>query len=281
MVFLQKKEEMVLFPKAKINLGLSITGKRPDGFHNIETIFYPINICDALEFVEADFADKSDLLTVTGIETGSSPEDNLVLKAVKLLRAKWSFPALKIHLHKAIPAGAGLGGGSSDASFMLKAVNRHYWLDISNEELRSMALSLGSDCPFFLDCEPSFARGRGELLKPLNLDLSKYYLVLLNPGIGVNTREAYQNCRPATPLFDLNNIEKVSIKEWKNILFNDFEAYVFGKYPLIGRLKEGLYQSGALFSLMSGSGSSVYGIFEQKPALPTNLRDYLIWEGPM
>jgi 4-diphosphocytidyl-2-C-methyl-D-erythritol kinase len=272
---------MILFPKAKINLGLSITGKRPDGFHNIETIFYPVNICDALEFVESDNTEKTDILTVTGIETGSSTDDNLVMKSVKLLREKHLFPSLKIHLHKVIPAGAGLGGGSSDASFMLKSLNRHYGLDISSEELRSMALGLGSDCPFFLDCEPSFASGRGEILKPLALDLSKYYLVLLNPGIGVNTREAYQNCSPATPLFDLYNIEKVSINEWKNVVFNDFEGYVFRKHPVIGQLKEGLYQAGALFSSMSGSGSSVFGIFAKEPALPGKLQDYLIWEGPM
>jgi 4-diphosphocytidyl-2-C-methyl-D-erythritol kinase len=272
---------MILFPKAKVNLGLSITGKRPDGFHNIETIFYPVNICDALEFVESDNAEGSDVLTVTGIETGSSADDNIVMKAVKLLRGKYLFPILNLHLHKAIPAGAGLGGGSSDASYMLKSLNRHYGLDIRSEELRSMALGLGSDCPFFLDCEPSFASGRGEILKPLALDLSKYYLVLLNPGIGVNTREAYRNCKPATPLFDLKNIEKVSINEWKNVLFNDFEGYVFKKHPVIGQLKEGLYRAGALFSSMSGSGSSVFGIFAQKPALPVSLTEYVIWEGPM
>jgi len=182
-------------------------------------------------------------------------------------------------LHKAIPSGAGLGGGSSDASFMLKSVSRHFALDIGNEELRSMALVLGSDCPFFLDCEPSFASGRGELLKPLNLDLSKYYLVLLNPGIGVNTREAYQNCKPATPLFDLNNAGIVGIDKWKNVLFNDFEEYVFRKHPLIGDLKQGLYKAGALFSSMSGSGSTVFGIFQEKPDLSGKLIHYVIWEG--
>jgi len=270
---------MILFPKAKINLGLSITGKRPDGFHNIETIFYPINLCDALEFVEAGHSEESDILTATGTETGSSADDNLVMKAVKLLRAKRSFPILKIHLHKAIPSGAGLGGGSSDASFMLKSVNRHFSLDISNEELHSMALSLGSDCPFFLECEPSFASGRGEILKPLNLDLGRYFLVLLNPGIGVNTREAYQNCSPEPSRYNLSDIEKAEINEWKNFLFNDFEEYVFRKHPVIGDLKQGLYQSGALFSSMSGSGSSVFGIFPEKPGLSGNLNDYLIWEG--
>jgi 4-diphosphocytidyl-2-C-methyl-D-erythritol kinase len=272
---------MILFPKAKINLGLSITGKRPDGYHNIETIFYPVNICDALEFVEVGNIATPDLLTVTGIDTGSLSDDNLVMKALKLLRSKYSFSPLKIHLHKAIPTGAGLGGGSSDASFMLKSVNRHFGLYITNDELRSMALSLGSDCPFFLECEPSFASGRGEILKQLNLDLGSYFLVLLNPGIGVNTREAYQNCSPEPSRHNLCDIEKVEINEWKNFLFNDFEKYVFRKHPLIGELKEDLYQSGALYSSMSGSGSSVYGIFEQKPLLPGNLTDYLIWEGPM
>ncbi len=262
---------MILFPKAKINLGLSITGRRSDGYHNIETIFYPVNICDALEFVEVKNNETTDLLTVTGIETGSLTDENLVMKALKLLRSKHSFSPLKVHLHKAIPIGAGLGGGSSDASFMLKSVNRHFGLDITNDELRAMALSLGSDCPFFLDCEPSFATGRGEILKPLNLDLGRYFLVLLNPGIGINTKEAYQNCSPEPSLHNLTDIEKVDINEWKSFLFNDFEDYVFRKHPLIGQLKEGLYLAGALFSSMSGSGSSVFGIFSEKPSIPRNL----------
>ena len=191
---------MIVFPKAKINLGLRITGKRNDGYHNIETVFYPVSLCDALEFVVSPEAHEKDILTVTGISVGVSPEENIVMKAVSKLREKYSFPWLKIHLHKAIPHGAGLGGGSSDAACMLKALNRHFQLSISEQEMKSIALDIGSDCPFFIDGDPAFASGRGEILESINPVLSGYYLLLLNPGVGINTGEAYQNCRPETPV---------------------------------------------------------------------------------
>ena len=208
---------MIVFPKAKINLGLRITGKRNDGYHNIETIFYPVSFCDALEFVVDPEPHEKDILTVTGIIRGVSPEENIVMKAVSKLREKYSFPILKIHLHKAIPHGAGLGGGSSDAACMLKALNRHFSLSVGEKEIKSMALDIGSDCPFFIDGDPAFASGRGEILEPINPVLSGYYLLLLNPGVGINTREAYQNCRPETPLSSLLLLAEHDIKEWKEL----------------------------------------------------------------
>jgi 4-diphosphocytidyl-2-C-methyl-D-erythritol kinase len=270
---------MIVFPKAKINIGLRITGKRTDGFHNIETIFYPVNLSDALEFAVSDEETDKDSLTVTGINTGCAPYDNLVMKVVRKLREKFTFPVLKIHLHKAIPSGAGLGGGSSDAAFLLRALDRHYNLDAGTETFMKIALELGSDCPFFIDAIPSYATGRGEILTPAGTNLSSFYLILLNPGVGIDTSEAYRNCRPEQPSDDLLAHYNSPVDKWKDLIFNDFEEFAFRKYPLIGELKSRLYQTGALFSSMSGSGSSVFGIFRSKPLIPDKLKDYIIWEG--
>ena len=272
---------MIVFPKAKINIGLRITRKRPDGYHDIETLFYPVGLCDALEFVISAEPLDNDSFTVTGIGTGSDPEDNLVVKTLEKLREKYSFPFLKIHLHKIIPAGAGLGGGSSDAAFLLKAILRHF--DLLNDEdiLKAAALELGSDCPFFIECIPAYATGRGEILEPIRQILSGYYILLLNPGVGISTREAFQNCHPVTPTTSLLQLIEHPATEWKELIINDFEDFAFKKYPVIGEIKESLYSCGALFSSMSGSGSTVYGLFQEKPKISAELKDFLIWEGVM
>jgi 4-diphosphocytidyl-2-C-methyl-D-erythritol kinase len=272
---------MIVFPKAKINIGLRITGRRPDGYHDIETLFYPVRLSDALEFVVFDAPLKKDTLIITGIDTGSDPEDNLVIKTVRKLREKYTFPFLKIHLHKVIPAGAGLGGGSSDAACLLKIINKYFKLNIDEHDLKATALEMGSDCPFFIDCIPAFASGRGEILKPIKPVLTGYYILLINPGIGINTREAYQNCRPGHPSTSLSQLIEYPITEWKEIIINDFEKFAFKKYPRIRDIKKALYSSGALFSSMSGSGSTVYGIFSGKPELSDKLKDFMIWEGTM
>lgn len=270
---------MVVFPKAKINLGLHITGKRSDGYHDIETLFYLTGLSDALEFVISDNAAGKDILSTTGINTGGTTEDNLVIKAIRKLREKYTFPYLKIHLHKTIPVGAGLGGGSSDSTCFLKAINRYFELKISEQELKNVALELGSDCPFFIEGVPSFASGRGEILSPAPNVLSGYYMVILNPGVSINTREAYQNCKPVKPPSSLPEIIAHPITEWKALITNDFEDFAIKKYSIIGKFKKELYDSGALFGLMSGSGSSVYGIFPSKPNLPSDLLKFVIWEG--
>jgi 4-diphosphocytidyl-2-C-methyl-D-erythritol kinase len=270
---------MIVFPTAKINLGLRITGKRNDGYHDIETIFYPVGPYDALEFVTSDKPGNKDILITTGINTGCDPEENLVIKALRKLREKHSFPHLKVHLHKVIPVGAGLGGGSSDSSCLLKAINRRFALNISEQELKDISLELGSDCPFFIKGVPAFATGRGELLRPVDHVLSGFYIVLLNPGLSISTREAYQNCTPGRPSESLIVLITHPITEWRQTILNDFEDFVFKKHSLIGKIKEELYNSGALFCLMSGSGSSVYGIYHEKPELPEKLRNYVIFEG--
>jgi len=270
---------MVIFPKAKINLGLHVTEKRHDGFHNIETIFYPVGLSDALEIVVAEDGRKEDSLTVTGLPTGGNTENNLVIRAVNLLRGHYSFPVLKIHLHKIIPSGAGLGGGSSDAAFTIRAINKCFRLSVSSEMMRSYALELGSDCPFFIECLPSYATGRGEILRPVNEFLKGYYIVLVNPGISISTGKAYENCRPAIPEKSLPEIIKLPPSSWKDSLTNDFEDYVFRKHPQIGDIKRSLYNSGALYSSMSGSGSTVYGIFKEEPALPEKLKGLTVYRG--
>jgi 4-diphosphocytidyl-2-C-methyl-D-erythritol kinase len=270
---------MIVFPNAKINIGLRITGKRQDGFHNIETLFYPVGLCDALEFVISDKHIGKDILTSTGIDTGSSPADNIVMKAIIRLRGIRSFPFLKIHLHKAIPAGAGLGGGSSDAACLLRAVNHHFDLGIDLNELKDISLNLGSDCPFFIYGVPSLAYGRGEDLTPVKSILTGYYLTILNPGVSISTGEAYKNCHPGTPPESLKQLIEYPLIEWKELILNDFEEFAFKKHPIIADLKEELYKSGAVFSLMSGSGSSVYGIFSEKPKLSEKLKEFVIWEG--
>ncbi|MCX6326264.1 MAG: 4-(cytidine 5'-diphospho)-2-C-methyl-D-erythritol kinase [Bacteroidia bacterium] len=270
---------MIVFPKAKINLGLRIIGKRPDGYHDIETLFYPVELSDALEFVVSAARVKKDILTVTGISTGSDPEDNLVMKTVRKLREIYSFPFLKIHLHKVIPVGAGLGGGSSDAAHLLKAINRCFGLYIDENNLKATALELGSDCPFFIDSFPAFASGKGEILKPIKPVLSGYHLFLLNPGIGINTREAFQSCRAEHPTTSLFQLIDRPVTEWKELIINDFEEFAFKKHPHIGEIKNELYNSGAIFSSMSGSGSTVYGIFSEKPKLQGKLKDFVIYEG--
>jgi 4-diphosphocytidyl-2-C-methyl-D-erythritol kinase len=277
--FYNKYQEMVIFPKCKINIGLRITGKRSDGFHNIETIFYPVCFCDALEFVVAKEPVREDSLTITGLLTDSSPDDNLVIKAVRLMREGNKIPFLKIHLHKAIPAGAGLGGGSSDAANMLKALNRYFDLSFNTEDLREMALALGSDCSFFIESIPVFAEGRGEIMTPVKPVLEGMYLLLVNPGIQIRTREAYQECHPHKPETNLNNLFINKIEKWKELIINDFEVPIFKKYPKIKNIKDNLYEMGAVYSSISGSGSTVYGIFKRKPEISDNIRSLIVYSG--
>jgi 4-diphosphocytidyl-2-C-methyl-D-erythritol kinase len=272
---------MIVFPIAKINLGLNITAKRGDGYHDIETVFYPVPLCDALEFVVSDDKGGRDIFVTTGINTGGDPEDNLVLKTLRKLREKYTIPNLRIHLHKAIPAGAGLGGGSSDSACFLRGLNRFFNLGISMSELNKISLEIGSDCPFFIEGVPAHATGRGEILNPVDTVLSGYYIVLLNPGVGINTREAYQNCIPHNPAESLAQLIQKPVTTWRGSVVNDFESFAFRKFTVIQKIKDELYNSGAIFSLMSGSGSTVYGIFKEKPKLREELHKYIIFEGKL
>ncbi len=265
---------MIVFPRAKINIGLRIMEKRPDGYHNIETFFYPVDLTDALEFVVRKDNRRHDTLRVTGVMEESNPSANLVMKAVKLMRQSFDFPRLRIHLHKDIPIGAGLGGGSSDAAGMLRALNKYFNFGLNSEELRSFAGRLGSDAPFFIDGTPSFAEGVGNILSEFPLDLSRYHIVILYPNVDVSTAEAYAGCVPGPEGLSLRELLKLPVSEWRDKVANDFELNIFRKYPLVSMLKMALYEAGALYASMSGSGSSVYGIFPENPVLPPEISRY-------
>jgi 4-diphosphocytidyl-2-C-methyl-D-erythritol kinase len=266
------------FHKPNNNLGLRVTGKRPDGYHDIETIFYPVGLSDALEFILSP--DKpEDELVVTGLEIKTRPENNLVIKAVKIFRSWHSIPPLKIHLHKAIPSGGGLGGGSSDAACMVKSLNKCLHLNLDLGELKKIALETGSDCPFFIDPVPSAATGRGEILKPVTAMLEGFHIILLNPGISISTRDAYYNTQISTTGKSLEEMIMLPPSKWKKLIVNDFEDYAFKLYPAIADLKKLLYRTGAVYSSMSGSGSTVYGIFSDRPDIPEKIRKFVIYEG--
>lgn len=264
---------MIVFPNIKINLGLSITEKRPDGYHNLETVFYPVALEDALEIralPEASLpeADKKITLHQYGMEITGNPEDNLVAKAYSLLDKEFHLPPVEIHLYKHIPSGAGLGGGSSDAAFMLKLLNGHFHLNLSEEQLEIYAATLGADCAFFIKNKPVYAEGIGNIFSPIELSLKGYQIMIVKPDVFVSTREAFANIHPHHPEYPVKEVIRRPVAEWKDILINDFEASVFPQHPVIGEIKKELYNQGALYASMSGSGSSVFGLFAPDAALP-------------
>jgi len=270
---------MVIFPKAKINIGLRITGKRDDGYHDLQTIFYPVPLCDALEFVVPADHKENDTLVTTGLPVSCNTDNNLIIKVLQKLRERYSIPFLSIHLHKNIPTGAGLGGGSSDAAFFLKALSRYFNLGISTEEQKEISLTIGSDCPFFIDCIPSYAEGRGEKLSPVRALSGGLYLVLVNPGLNISTRDAYAGCIPYKDNSLLTEYYEKDLSEWRDKIVNDFERTLFKIHPTLGQIKETLYNMGAVYSSMSGSGSTVYGIFRNIPVIHPSLKGMLIYSG--
>ena len=250
---------MVLFPNCKINLGLNITRKRADGYHDLETVFYPLHVKDALEVIPATETD----FQISGLPVDGNIDDNLCLKAFKLLQKDFpGLPPVSIYLYKAIPLGGGLGGGSADGAFMLSMLNKQFNLNLSEHQLIDYALKLGSDCPFFIINTPCFATGRGENLTRVKVDLSDYKIVLVNPRIHVSTREAFAKLSPVVPAKSIREIISQPISTWKDELVNDFEKHVFEQFPAIKEIKDRLYNAGAAYASMTGSGSSVYGIFE-------------------
>ena len=269
---------MICFPNAKINLGLNVVSKRADGYHNIETVFYPIPVKDALEIKKADQFSFSQ----TGIQVDAPAEKNLAIRAMQLLKgAGFPIPELEVHLLKAIPFGAGLGGGSADAAFMLKLINDYCALHIESEQLEMLAAKLGADCPFFIRNKPVFASGTGNVFEPITLSLSDYFLVLVKPPVAVSTPEAYASVTPHAPETSLKTIIQQPVATWKECMINDFEQSVFPKFPQIAAIKETLYAQGAIYASMSGSGSSVFGLFEKQVALRHLFTDCFIWEGEL
>lgn len=252
---------MITFPHAKINLGLNIVNKRTDGYHDIETVFYPIKLNDAIEVIEKENIHFS----ISGLPIEGDKENNLSIKAFYLLQKDFpQLPPVHLHLHKKIPMGAGLGGGSADGAFTLKLLSKKFDLGLSEKQLIDYSLQLGSDCPFFISNKPCFATGRGELLELIDLDLSKYKIVIVHPGVHVSTGWAFSTVKPVTPKKSIKEIIKQPIGTWKEELKNDFEEPVFNKYSEIRKIKDDLYADGAIYSSMSGSGSAVYGIFKKE-----------------
>jgi len=263
---------MLFFPNCKINLGLKITGKRADGYHNIATVFFPVPFNDVIEIIDSNEHSDEIEFTQSGISIVGDQKDNLCIKAWQLLKNDFpKLPSVKLHLHKAIPMGAGLGGGSADGAATLLLLNQKYLLNISETQLLSYALQLGSDCPFFIINKPCLGTGRGELLQPISLTLNGYQLVVVNPGIHVNTGWAFSQLNleantvndNALTIESLPNTTLSDMVNWKDELKNDFEQPVFEKFPAIEVIKNTLYENGAVYASMSGSGSTVFGIFKE------------------
>lgn len=306
---------MINFPNAKINLGLNVTSKRTDGYHNLETIFYPIELKDALEIVPAsnkasvEFKNTAPVVSnaiytdnpipvidnilsssnqkaksnyrffLSGEKVQGDPESNLVIKALNLIssKTKIEIPPIDIHLLKNIPQGSGLGGGSSNAAFMLKLLNEYFKLNFSLDELLKIASNMGADCPFFLINKPVFASGIGNQMTPVNVDLNNYFLLIVKPEITVSTKDAYGMITPGPAKESLEEIVKKPISQWKELMKNDFEEPIFKKYPEICVIKQQLYELGAIYASMSGSGSSVYGLFENRPNWGDLFKNHFVW----
>ena len=267
---------MILFPPSKLNIGLQITAKRSDGFHNLQTVFYPFPLKDVLEIIEDENQARGHcVFSSTGL---AIPEgENLCVKAYKLLHQQFDLPAVRIYLHKIIPMGAGLGGGSSDAAYTLRLLNTLFGLGLSNDSLREFALQLGSDCPLFIEDGPQYAEGRGELLSSLDVNLKGKYLLVVNPKIHVSTAEAFANITPKLAASCKSWVEK-DLSTWKGNVHNDFEVSVFPKHPQLNDCKEKLYAMGADYASMSGSGSTLFGIFSDSIPNTEWPSDYFVWQ---
>lgn len=262
---------MITFPCAKINLGLNIVSKRPDGYHNLETVFYPIPLTDALEikYMDEKFPSESPCdLKITGNDVDCNEEDNLVIKAYQLLAADFQLPRVHAHLVKRIPTQAGLGGGSSDAAYMIRLLDERFRLNIGIPEMERYAAKLGADCAFFITADPSYAEGIGDVLMPVDVPgagLGGYYLAVVKPSVAVSTRDAYAAIVPKTPAKCCRDIVRQPIETWKDELVNDFEAPIFAMHPELAAIKQNLYDAGAVYAAMSGSGSALFGIFREQP----------------
>jgi len=268
---------MISFPPCKINLGLQIVSKRNDGFHNIETCFYPVTRQDILEIIPAnEFAFSQSGIKVPGLQ-----EENLCVKAFHLLKKDFGIENVKIHLHKIIPMGAGLGGGSSDAAFALRLFNGIFDLKIPTNQLKNYASQLGSDCAFFIEDQPMIGKGRGDILSTTSVSLKSCYLVLVKPNVHVSTAQAYADISPRQPEISVEEVLRLPLKEWRTKLINDFEKSIFEKHPVISQVKDKLYMLGADYACMSGSGASVFGIFEKPIDLKKDFPEMDYWCGEL
>ena len=270
---------MIVFPNAKINIGLCVLSKRADGYHTIETALFPTDWRDILEIVVSK--ENKSTFTLSGIPVDTASKENLVWKAFELLREQYDLPSIKAHLHKVIPFGAGLGGGSSDAAFTLKTLNELFELNLSIKALKTFAAKLGSDCPYFIENIPAIASGTGVELQPIAIKNTPMHVLLVFPNTVVSTAEAYDNLQIRNHSGEISMAEKLKapIGEWKYLIKNDFEETVFGKYKQLRGMKELLYESGAIYASMSGSGSCLFGIYPDEAAIPSKFKSYTTWKG--
>ncbi len=273
---------MVIFPNAKINLGLNIVEKRPDGFHNIESVFYAVPLCDALEIIENKEQNTSVTFNSSGIEIPGDVNDNLCVKAYHLIAKDYALPNIKVHLHKHIPIGAGLGGGSADAAFFIKLLNEKFELGLAWGEMHHYAKQLGSDCSFFISNKPSYVQGKGDEFESISLDLSNYYIALIYPNIHINTAKAYSGVTPKASSRSLeNDLLQLPIEQWKEFIHNDFEDSIFPQFPEIKKIKDKLYNHGAIYAAMSGSGSTVFGFFKEASNLKEQFKNCFVFEAQL
>ena len=275
---------MITFPVAKINLGLNVVEKRPDGYHNLQTVFYPVPIMDALEIVPMSDGFPSDVdcdLKVTNITIGGDEQRNLVVRAYQLLKADFpDMPRVHAHLWKGIPTQAGMGGGSSDCGYMIRLLNETFELGLTSEQMQQYAARLGADCAFFIESRASYAEGIGELLQPIDLDLSGWHIGVVRPDIPVPTKEAFSRIHPHYPALNCREAVMQPVETWRDTLTNDFEESVFVLHPEIGAVKEQLYKMGATYAAMSGSGSALFGLFKDEPdALRQTFPDMFTFSG--
>jgi len=268
---------MVQFPNAKINLGLHITEKRADGYHNLESCFYPVGWSDVLEVLPADHFS----FAAGGLPIPGSPATNLCVKAYQLLRETHALPPVRIYLEKIVPIGAGLGGGSADAAFTLSALNELFGLGLSAEKLEAYARRLGSDCAFFIRNQPVYCLEKGDVFEPIELSLGGYTVVLVYPSLAISTAEAYAGVRPQKPPVPLRERLAEPLANWRETVRNDFEESLFPKYPVLATVKAQLYELGAIYASMSGSGSTIYGIFDGEPDLTNHFAGYRVWQGKL
>ncbi|GAB3954851.1 4-(cytidine 5'-diphospho)-2-C-methyl-D-erythritol kinase [Spirosoma harenae] len=268
---------MLTFPTCKINLGLRITEKRADGFHNLQSCFYPVGWGDIVETIPSDeFSFSSSGLPIPG-----ASQSNLCVKAYELLKADFDLPPVQMHLHKLVPIGAGLGGGSSDAAFALKLLNEQFKLYLGTSQLEDYARLLGSDCAFFIQNRPLYCTEKGDVFSEISVDLTGYHILLVYPNLAISTAEAYAGVRPRRPETPLLDQLKAPIDAWQNTIHNDFEDSLFPRYPILSQLKKQLYEAGAVYASMSGSGSTVYGIFHAPVAIPNQFQQYSVWQGKL
>ncbi len=265
---------MVVFPNAKINIGLKIIGKLPSGYHSIESCFYPIPLTDALEVIESNTLS----FTSTGIDIPGKEKENLCLKAFWLIKEQYDIPLVAIHLHKHIPIGAGLGGGSADGAFMIKLLNEKFKLGISIKEMEKLAGKLGSDCPFFINNKPVYVEGTGNVFSEINFSLQGKYFVLVMPKIHVSTTQAYSGISPCKSNSNLKkDVETLDLSRFQSVVKNDFEKPVFSQFPELTEIKKALFKAGATYASMSGSGSAIFGVFESKPEF-NSTHSFLVFE---